>query len=560
MKRARIHHVALVACVLSFSLACAGEKPSESAGICNPTPSDGGKDVVADTTVLSWSQVPAVSSYAVYIGTSPDKLTLSANVGEPNYRTPILEPFTDCCCQVVAQTGGEQVKGPVWRFKTAQKAFPSAEGFGKFTPGGRGGAVIKVTNLNDSGPGSLRAAAETPGPRIVVFEVAGNIIIKSPLLITEPYVTIAGQTAPGDGIAVVGNLTSVKTHDVIIRFLRFRGTDLCGQPIDAVDNSWQETAGNRFIFDHCTASWGTDETLSATYKAVCTVQWCLVSESLTQSVHPKGAHGYGGIWGGDASSFHHNLLAHHSSRNPRFDGGIHTGLCLIDHRNNVIYNWGFNSAYGGESDRVNMVNNYYKAGPATKKSCANRIYQAQDPNTRMYLDGNYVVGFPDISNDNWAGGIDYKKTGTATIDTLRVEKPFEVIEVPTTSAEQAYEDVLAKVGAVFPARDSLDQRIIDEVRTGTAKYGKDGHGIIDSQFDLCPDKGKCPPCLAGDYCWLPKLKSAAVPKDADNDGMADDWESKKSLNPTDAADGSRDRDDDGYTNIEEYINSLVAHI
>jgi hypothetical protein len=526
-------------------------------------PADGSRDIAADTVVLSWPKVPQAVIYKVYVGKSANELTLVGKVQKNSHESDTLEVFTDYYWQITAHKAGDEErilsKSPIWQFKTAQKAFPSAEGFGKFTPGGRGGKVIKVTNLNDSGPGSLREAINTKGPRIIVFDVSGTIMLKSFLYINEPYVTIAGQTAPGDGIAIVGHESGIHTHDVIIRYMRFRGTDLAGITIDSLNNGMPDNPGTRFIIDHCSTSWGIDETLSACKRSVCTVQWSLVSESLRMSVHRKGAHGYGGIWGGVKGSFHHNLLAHHSSRNPRFDGGVGGIRCLIDYRNNVIYNWGFNSCYGAEDDRVNIVNNYYKAGPATKKSCSNRIFQATDPNTRIYVNGNYVNGFEEITKDNWAGGIHFKEGSTATVKTLRVDRPFDVAAVPTTSAEQAYKDVLAKVGAVFPKRDSLDERIVNEVRTGTAKYGKLGDGIIDSQFDLCPQKGKCPECSDGDddYCWLPKLESKAAPKDTDNDGMPNSWETKNGLNPTNASDAGKDRDTDGFTNIEEYINSLA---
>lgn len=555
-----VSRYAMVVFAFSVSLICACTDNSATIRIFNPMPADGSSEIVANDVSLNWPEVPEASSYSVYIGTSPDKLILAARAKDNSYKSNILEVFTDYYWQVVAEQGGKQVKSTVWHFKTAQKAFPSAEGFGKFTPGGRGGKVIKVTNLNDSGAGSLRDALNTQGARIIVFDVAGNIMLKSTLCIEEPYVTIAGQTSPGDGITVVGHETRILTHDVIIRYMRFRATDLAGIAIDAINNGLDEDNAVQLILDHCTASWGIDETLSICKQTVCTVQWCLVSESFSQSIHRKGAHGYGGIWGGVTGSFHHNLLAHHSSRNPRFDGGIAGHRCLIDFRNNVIYNWAFNSCYGAEDDHVNMVNNYFKSGPATRKSCANRIYQAQDPNARMYINGNYVVGFPEVSQDNWAGGVHFKKGSNATLEIIRVDKPFDVVNVQTTSAEQAYEEILAKVGAMFPARDSLDNRIIDEARTGTAKYGTDGHGIIDSQFDLCPEKGKCPRCVSGDYCWLPALNSITAPKDTDNDGMPDDWELRNNLEPKDPSDSSKDRDADGYTNIEEYINSLVARI
>ena len=283
---------------------------------------------------------------------------------------------------------------------SAQPAFPGAEGYGRNTTGGRGGDVYIVTNLNDSGPGSLREAVKAKGPRTVVFQVSGTIKLESDLKIENDHITIAGQTAPGDGICLRDHQVVVKADEVIIRYMRFRLGDETGVDTDAI---WGRYYRN-IIIDHCSASWSVDEAMSFYGNENMTVQWCLVSESLYMSNHPKGAHGYGGIWGGINTTFHHNLLAHHSSRNPRFSGGETTPCDNVDFRNNVIYNWGFNSAYGGEGGAINMVANYFKAGPATKSSVRNRIVQISDQNGKWYIEDNYVDGYPAITADNWAGG------------------------------------------------------------------------------------------------------------------------------------------------------------
>ena len=436
-------------------------------------------------------------------------------------------------------------------------AFPGAEGAGAFALGGRGGQVIKVTNIYDDGPCSLRRAVATAGPRIIVFEVSGNIMLKSRLKIDKPFVTIAGQTSPGDGIALVGEQVTIDTHDVIIRYLRFRATDLAGKEVDALNDGYDHYNS---IIDHCSISWGIDETLSFYRGRDITVQWCMITESFYNSIHSKGNHGYGGIWGGTNVSFHHNLLAHHSSRTPRFASDS-----SIDHRNNVIYNWGFNSAYGGERSNMNIVNNYYKYGPATQSSKRYRIFQASDIDSKAYVDGNYVYGNSIITNNNWNGGVQYHASGDATETTLRVYSPFEAAPVTITDAQQAYLDVLADVGASYPNPDAIDSRIINEVKIGGGSYGgsfDDGeNGIIDSQFDLCPNgglAGGCVECTDGDddYCWLPILKSTSPPLDSDDDGIPDDWENAHCLDPFDNSDANTDRDGDGYLNIEEYINWL----
>jgi pectate lyase len=428
-------------------------------------------------------------------------------------------------------------------------AFPGAEGFGASTPGGRGGKVYVVTTLEDYDkgkppiPGSFRAAIEAEGKRIIVFAVSGNIQLKQDIRIRNPYLTIAGQTAPGDGVCLACRELVIESrcHDVIIRYLRVRVGDVTPEESDSITGM----GCSNVILDHCSASWSIDECVSFYNNQNVTIQWCLVAESLNASHHSKGRHGFGGIWGGDKSSFHHNLLAHHASRNPRFRKG------LVDYRNNVIYNWGHNSAYGGEEAKVNIVANYYKAGPATREPVRNRIVEPE-ASGQWYVADNYVFGFPKITENNWDGGVQmpwkdpHRKVPPAP-------KPFPAAPVITQTAEQAYVQVLADVGANRPARDSLDARIVEEVRTGTAKFKQmavnkkdwtaSGNGIIDSQKDV-----------GG---W-PELKSAPAPLDSDGDGMPDAWEKTHGLNPKNASDAAADRDGDGYTNIEEYINSLAG--
>jgi hypothetical protein len=514
-------------------------------------------------------------------------------------------------CLVVLFGGNSVLADPL-------PAFPGAEGFGAFSVGGRGGQVIEVTNLNDSGTGSLRKAIETSGPRIIVFEVSGNIFLQSRLTVRNPYVTIAGQTAPGDGIAVIGQQVTVNTHDVIIRYMRFRASDLACAERDALDDDDNQY---NVIIDHCTASWAIDETLTFYKGHDFTVQWCMITESLYHSCHSKGPHGYGGIWGGTNSSFHHNLFAHHSSRNPRFaaepDDPDDEGY-LVDHRNNVIYNWGFNSAYGGEDSNMNIINNYYKYGPSTASSVKMRIFQASNAYAKAYINGNYVYGYPSITADNWFdGGVAYDNG--ASMSTLRVSNPFTAAEVSTTSAEQAYIDVLADAGATFPSRDAVDTRIVNDVvnRTGQlidCVQGSDfycptgyaraatsntitlaasastyndryngqeieilaGTGVgqirtisdyvgstrvatVSTSWSTIPDTtsqyGVIINCTKNAGGW-PVLQSTTPPSDADHDGMPDEWELALCLNPHDSNDANDYRDDEGYTNIEEYINWL----
>ncbi|MGV3510327.1 MAG: pectate lyase family protein [Sphingobacteriaceae bacterium] len=445
--------------------------------------------------------------------------------------------------------------------KETAVAFPGAEGFGRNASGGRGGKVIKVTNLNDSGPGSLRAAIDASGARIIVFDISGTIELKSRLLIRNDNVTIAGQTAPGDGICLRNYEVNVDADNVIIRYLRFRMGDTAQQEGDALGGRFHKN----IIVDHCSMSWSTDECVSFYANENFTMQWCLIAESLRNSVHGKGSHGYGGIWGGKNASFHHNLLANHDSRNPRFgeEAGKAFALTdLVDVRNNVLYNWGpGNSAYGGEAMNINIVNNYYKPGPATTKK--ERIFsidknkiagtEVYDIWGKFYIDGNYVEGSSKATDDNWSYGVfnqfhgSYGTVSEADKAAMRLNTAHTTNDnVTTHSALIAYERVLDYTGASLK-RDAVDTRIILHTRNKTfASAGSNGstNGIIDTQADV-----------GG---W-PNLKSLTAPKDTDNDGMPDDWETTKGLDPK-IANANAKTLSTGYDNIEVYINGLVNAI
>ena len=421
--------------------------------------------------------------------------------------------------------------------QSGQLAFPGAEGYGCFTSGGRGGKVLLITNLNDDGQGSLRNAIEAEGARTVIFRVSGTIILQSPLIIKKNNITIAGQTAPGDGICIRDYPLIVDADNIILRYLRARLGDVHRLAEDACTGFFHRN----LIIDHCSFSWGTDEVLTVRDNENSTVQWCIISESLNHSYHPKGDHGYGGIWGGKKSSFHHNLIVHNSSRNPRFSGSRYHGEPekeIVDFRNNVIYNWGFNSAYGGEAGNQNIIGNYYKSGPASKHK--DRIIEPWDDKGTWYVEDNFVYGFPQITKDNWAGGVQGEHAGAG-----RRSEPVPFAPVETQNAQSAYELVLERAGAVLPKRDAVDRRIIEETRSGTATYGAEGNGIIDSQTQV-----------GG---W-PDLKNKTAPKDTDADGMPDSWEVKHGLNPENPKDSNGDLDQDGYTNLEDYLNELASGI
>jgi len=411
-------------------------------------------------------------------------------------------------------------------------AFPGAEGVGRYAVGGRGGKVFLVTNLNDAGSGSFREACEAEGPRIVVFRVGGLIELESSLRIENPYITIAGQTAPGDGICLKNYPFQVRnTHDVIVRYIRARPGDVAKKEMDA----FSVGSSRNVIVDHCSASWGSDETLSVTSKGTTnvTVQWCMITESLNESVHHKGAHGYGSLLRihEGAMTFHHNLYAHHRSRNPR-PGSYEAEIgMLLDFRNNLIYDWGSRAGYNsGDRLRMNYVGNYLKAGPSTKDP--GYAFSIGSPWVAIFMGDNYLEGAPEKNRANWLMIRAPEEFAAESEAKFRVAKPFPPALVKTESPHEAYKRILADAGATLPVRDAVDARIIEEIRTG-------GGRIINSQADV-----------GG---W-PEYKSAPAPPDNDKDGMPDAWEIGHNFDPANASDSNKDADSDGYTNIEEFLN------
>lgn len=449
----------------------------------------------------------------------------------------------------------EEVKDRPVAVEEEAFAFPGAEGFGKYTTGGRGGRVIYVTNLDDSGTGSFRSAVQTTGKRIILFKVSGNIELRSNISITNNDITIAGQTAPGDGVTLKNYSLIVNADNVIIRFMRFRMGDEGNAEGDALEGRYKKN----IIIDHCSMSWSTDETASFYGNENFTMQWSILSESLRNSVHEKGNHGYGGIWGGKNASFHHNLLAHHDNRNPRFDHpGVYNSTNssmrgVVDFRNNVIYNWGTDASYGGEAGTFNMVANYYKPGPATvnKRRFLNAYEQASNSAPiygygKFHVDGNVVEGHSDITSNNWLGVV--AKNGSASDkESMKLEGPLNYPEFKVShTATQALDKILLYGGASYK-RDAIDARIVDDVKNGTfTAAGSRGstNGIIDSQSDV-----------GG---W-PELSSSTAPVDTSNDGMPDAWKTANKLDPTNAEANGRDLST-AYDNVEVYINSLVKEI
>ena len=434
-----------------------------------------------------------------------------------------------------------------------QLAFPGAEGFGAYAQGGRGGDVYYVTNTNDSGSGSLREGINSAsGPRTIVFAVSGLIHLQSNLKVDNDNITIAGQTAPGDGICVRGYTFSISADDVIVRYIRSRLGDQEGQESDAMSI----TSGKNIILDHCSASWSVDEVFSCstgTTGAIdnVTVQWSIISEGLGDSIHSKGYHSYGALIrgaGGVKYSYHHNLFAHNNGRNPR-PGNYDENDYIIDplglqfdFRNNVMYNWGGGGpSYDADTDsvcRMNYVNNYAKAGPA---GYYGQLYDTGSKHFMAYYEGNYWNG--SIPYDQYSM-VDFGSWSSAEIASWIQPVPFSTGPIVTQTAQGAYASVIKNVGASL-ARDSVDTRIVNEVVTGTVTYygsvsGKPG--IIDSQYDV-----------GG---W-PVYNSTTPPTDTDQDGMPDTWETARGLNPSNPADRNDDRNSDGYTNLEEYLSWLT---
>lgn len=475
-----------------------------------------------------------------------------------------------------------------------QPAFPGAEGFGRYVTGGRGGNVFHVTNLNDSGEGSLRWALSQAGIKTIVFDVSGTIELKSKLNIPS-NTTIAGQTAPGDGICVADYPCAINGNNVIVRYMRFRlGNDyVTTNGADGWDG-FGALDKNNYIIDHCSVSWSIDECLSCIGGKNITVQWCISAQSLRHAGHTKGNHGYGGNWGGSGASFHHNLMIHHESRTPRLGPRYTTQLDeRMDMRNNVIYNWTGNGVYGGEAMTINIVNNYYKPGPGSPSGVKGmRIaavnlrttkyvtqYTAYKPTEhiwgKFFVDGNVNSKYSQVTEDNWTYGMynqisnsDNDNLYTAVAkDTMRLRSPMPFPHTTTHSADVAYEKVLAYAGASLH-RDSHDALMVSDCRDGIATYTgdyyekkatsptegkKNAAGIINSPYDNKP--------AGADDNWSPwpTLTSNIPPVDTDGDGIPDSWEEEHGLDPNNAEDGKIVAED-GYTNLEHYLNSLVEDI
>lgn len=494
--------------------------------------------------------------------------------------------------------------------QTSAPAFPGAEGAARYTTtGGRGKTVYHVTNLNDSGTGSLRDAVSKDN-RFIVFDVSGYIDLKSELKISRSNITIAGQTAPGDGITIRYHTVTLNGNNLILRFLRFRRSQV-KDVNDGADASWGRNKSN-VILDHCSFSWSIDEIASFYDNKNFTMQWCTLGEALANPGHSKGEHSYGGIWGGKDASFHHNFLAHMQNRVPRFNGARYewTGFDTskypntvqaerVDFRNCVMYNWGTGGCYGGPGGGyVNMVNNYYKAGPATthprqvtQVTVGAEGNSSGHPNlwglsSRYYINGNYVTdagsnaadydwngviydsGLKEYGGDKYIpdpnhyfGNVEYRNIGGTDCVRLRLDEPFEPVgEVTTHDATKAYDKVLLYAGASL-VRDAIDARYMEEARTGTTTYTgtvTKRKGIIDLIND--PASSSPDPALVS-YPELSNDKRASN-FDTDRDGIPDEWEIANGLNPNAASDALTYTLDPKkwYTNIEVYVNSLVEHI
>mgnify|MGYP000886199573 CR=1 FL=1 len=435
-------------------------------------------------------------------------------------------------------------------------AFPTAEGYGRFAKGGRGGRVIAVTNLNDSGPGSLRAAVEAEGPRTVVFEVSGRIELKSRLIVRKNNgeLTIAGQTAPGLGICISNyNFGVLGARDVVIRYIRVRPGNTSGMTLDGMGLA----SADNCIIDHCSISWTLDEAFSSRGAKNITLQRTLISEALNAAGHkkypPGKQHGYAASIGGDVGSFHHNLLAHNAGRNWSMAGGLskpdNKYAGRLDIRNNVVYNWARRATDGGAHE-VNFVNNYYKPGPATKYFYAlNAQYGGFPGSQRYYFAGNVMPGHFGLKNQEKGRTATTERGGKLPTDySPWSDKPFFESYVKTQTAEEAYKDVLANVGCNFPALDPHDQRILEETRKGTYKYKGSTTGLPglpDSQDDV------------GGWDDYPVVHRPAD-WDTDRDGMPDAWELANGFDPKDPTDGAKPYRNTGYTNLEVYLNGLVG--
>ncbi|WP_370479494.1 pectate lyase family protein [Tamlana flava] len=463
---------------------------------------------------------------------------------------------------------------PADLIKAEIPAFPGAEGGGAFTPGGRGGKIFVVTSLADSGEGTLRQALEAFGARTIVFNVAGIIKLGKPINIRAPYVTIAGQTAPGDGICVAGESILIDTHDIIIRHMRFRrgATDVTRR-----DDALGGNAVGNIIIDHCSVSWGLDENISlyrhkfrvhndAQFEKLPTVNVTIQNTISSEGLDTYN-HAFGSTIGGLNSTFARNLWANNISRNPSI--GMYGSFNFV---NNVLFNWWNRSLDGGDfRSMFNIINNYFKPGPITPTDQPIR-YRILKPESgylkpkafgRAYIEGNITEGTPTVTSNNWNGGVQLEDLSLDKsqdfLNMIKQPKPFPMAPVTILDAEKAYDYVLNNVGATLPKRDAVDERVINQVRTGKINYPDGLNNTIGKEFvkRRLPDdsykKGILThPSQAGGY---PEYKGKPY-KDSDGDGIPNKWEKKYGLNPDNASDANQDLNGDGYTNLEKYFNGI----
>ena len=533
---------------------------------------------------LTWKSPADAVSHQLFFGVDSnavahatiDSPEFKGNLHLTSYALPKLDSMLDYFWRVdEVDAAGKATRGEVWHLRIRHPAFPTAEGYGRFAIGGRRGRVIEVTNLDDYDshkgeaviPGSFRAAVEADGPRTIVFRVSGLIRLKTPCAVHNPYCTIAGQTAPGDGICLANfSGGAYGTHDVIIRYLRFRIGDFAKK---AMDGAGLGSCDN-CIIDHCSISWSSDEGTSSRGARNITFQRNIVAEALHHGPHYRAndrtkleTHAFAGSISGNIGSYHHNLLADCTDRNWSLAGGLNQGghyAGYLDIRNNVVYNWTARTTDGGVAE-LNYVNNYYK--PYPKNPFVKWLLKLDPINPdwgteSYYMTGNVLEGFVEATN-NWSAFWN----GPKVENQVRVDHELYPSWVTTQSAPEAFTNVLANVGANFPKQDVIDRHIIADARHGTAEFiGTRGptygdrpspnyQGIIDTPTD---DKSALG---SPDFPW-PEYKTYNVPVDTDHDGIPDDWEKAHGLNPNDSSDANHDLNGDGYTNLEKYLNWLVG--
>ncbi|TDD97809.1 T9SS C-terminal target domain-containing protein [Flavobacterium cellulosilyticum] len=529
----------------------------------SPFPKSGDEHVEVDKKLeLTWDASKNAVAHQVYYGEN-EKEVAAANENSTAYKGKLTQNKYAVSNLYSGSTyywrvdaidnKGTVTPGNIWSFRPAQLAFIGAEGYGRYAIGGRGGKVLEVTNLNDDGPGSLRDAVDQEiGPKTIVFNVSGKIELKSRLVINQPNITVAGQTAPGEGITISRAPIGLTGNDGIVRFLKVRiggGTTYDGMGL---------TGANFSIIDHCSISWTIDESFSSRGAHHISLQRTLISEALNVAGHDKypagQMHGYAATIGGDIGSFHHNLLAHNEGRNWSMGGGLngdgyYSGR--LDIRNNVVYNWGHRSTDGGASE-VNFVNNYYKPGAATRIFFAlnAQIEGVGKGKQQYYFVGNVMPGYFDEKNQE--KGRTFKITNNAVVDyDIYLNKPFFESKVTTQTAKGAYKNVLSDVGANQPFLDKHDVRMIDETLKGTYSYkgSKSGlPGLIDNEQD------------AGGWPEFKNEKRSAD-WDTDHDGLPNWWETAKGLNPNsksgDFSEANLDSDKDGFTQLDDYLGWMA---